>query len=143
MRYYFLKVPYQIIQELHKKKFKKFRQPTSSSNVNSLEDAVGFHFIRQPEVNSTFNEGALTINSFEAYYPDEETLEDIEGFKALAMIVVDKSYNGKEFLMSDVFFAEDIVKDSDRIEISLTDFGDKICVVYVDIYGNEFREVLK
>ena len=143
VRYYFLKVPYQIIQELHKKKFKKFRQPTSSSNINTLEDAVGFHFIRQPEVDSTFKEGTLTIDSFEAYYPDEETLEDLEGFKALAMIVVDKSYNGKEFLMSDVFFAEDIVKDSDKIEILLTDFGDKICVVYVDIYGNEFREVLK
>ena len=33
VRYYFLKVPYQIIKELHKVEFKKFRQPQSKSNV--------------------------------------------------------------------------------------------------------------
>tara|TARA_R110000868_G_scaffold353150_5_gene614391 strand:+ start:1991 stop:4042 length:2052 start_codon:yes stop_codon:yes gene_type:complete len=142
VRYYFLKVPYQIIQELHKEKFKKFRQPTSSNNVNSLENAVGFHFIRQPEVKSKFVDDKLIITSFEAYYPDEDTLEDIPGFKALAMIVVDTNYNEKEFLMTDVYFAEDIISDQKAIEIKFQSFGKKICVVYIDIYGNEFREVL-
>jgi len=142
VRYYFLKVPYQIIQELHKEKFKKFRQPTSSSNVNSLENAVGFHFIRQPEVVSKFEENKLILTSFEAYYPDEDTLEDMSGFSALAMIVVDTDYNEKEFLMTDVYFAEDIIRDKKTIEIKFKSFGNKICVVYVDIYGNEFREVL-
>lgn len=46
VRYYFLKVPYQIIKELHKVQFKKFRQPQSKRNVNDLDDAIGFHFIR-------------------------------------------------------------------------------------------------
>jgi len=35
-RYYFLKVPYQVIKELHKVQFKKFRQPQSKRNVNDL-----------------------------------------------------------------------------------------------------------
>ena len=68
VRYYFLKVPYQIIKELHKVEFKKFRQPQSKSNVNDLEDAVGFHFIRQPQVKSelkTKNEEVeIHINEF-------------------------------------------------------------------------------
>jgi site-specific DNA-methyltransferase (adenine-specific)/adenine-specific DNA-methyltransferase len=50
VRYYFLKVPYQIIKELHRRDFKKFRQPQSKGNVNDLEDAVGFHFMREPKV---------------------------------------------------------------------------------------------
>ncbi len=142
VRYYFLKVPYQIIQELHKEKFKKFRQPTSSSNINSLENAVGFHFIRQPEVRSTFENRNLIITSFEAYYPDEETLEEMSGFKALAMLIIDADYNGKEFLMTNVYFAEEIVNDNDIVTVNLPTGGQKICVVYIDIYGNEFREVL-
>ena len=141
VRYYFLKVPYQIIQELHKEKFKKFRQPTSSSNVNSLENAVGFHFIRQPEVKSSFDDGVITIKAFKAYYPDEDTLEDIPGLEALAMVVVDKNYNGNEFLMSDVFFAADIVNEDGQAQISIKDCGSKVSAVYIDIYGNEFREV--
>lgn len=143
VRYYFLKVPYQIIQELHKEKFKKFRQPTSSSNVNSLENAVGFHFIRQPEVTSSFKDNIITIENFKAYYPDEDTLEDIPGLKALAMVVIDKNYNGKEFLMSDVFFASDIVNKDEKAEIVLKKNGAQVCAVYIDIYGNEFREVFK
>ncbi len=141
VRYYFLKVPYQIIQELHKEKFKKFRQPTSSSNVNSLENAVGFHFIRQPEVKSSFEDGVITIEAFKAYYPDEDTLEDIPGLEALAMVVVDKNYNGNEFLMSDVFFAADIIDEDGQAQVSLKDCGSKVSAVYIDIYGNEFREV--
>ena len=50
VRYYFLKVPYHIIKELHKVQFKKFRQPQSKKNVNDLDDAIGFHFMKQPEV---------------------------------------------------------------------------------------------
>ncbi|WP_340200722.1 site-specific DNA-methyltransferase [Ascidiimonas sp. W6] len=141
VRYYFLKVPYQIIQELHKEKFKKFRQPTSSSNVNSLENAVGFHFIRQPEVKSSFDKGTITIEAFKAYYPDEDTLEDIPGLEALAMVVVDKDYNGKEFLMSDVFFAADIIDENGQAQVAIEDCGSKVSAVYIDIYGNEFREV--
>ena len=141
IRYYFLKVPYQIIQELHKEKFKKFRQPKSSSNVNSLENAVGFHFIRQPEVKSSFDNGVITIEAFKAYYPDEDTLEDIPGLEALAMVVVDKNYNGNEFLMSDVFFAADIIDEDGQAQVSIEDFGSKVSAVYIDIYGNEFREV--
>lgn len=148
VRYYFLKVPYQIINELHKAKFKKFRQPTSKSNINSLEDAVGFHFIRQPEVKSSFSDGILKISEFSAYYPDEETGEDIPSFEALAMIIVDKNYDGEDFVMSEAFFSEDLLKkgkdkDNDNIQIRLNNYGESIGVVYVDIYGNEFREELK
>ena len=164
VRYYFLKVPYQIIKELHKVQFKKFRQPQSKRNVNDLDDAVGFHFIRQPEVESRLKVNKeiieIQITKFLSNYLEEETEKEVENFESLAMVLIDKDYNGKEFVMDEFYFAEDLLpkkkeeeteeeikqelKQLKKIPISLNkqDCGDKIMIVYVDIYGNEFKEVL-
>lgn len=164
VRYYFLKVPYQIIKELHKVQFKKFRQPQSKRNVNDLDDAIGFHFIRQPDVESRFIKNGknteLQITKFLSNYLEEDTGMDLGNFESLAMVLVDKDYNGKEFVMDEFYFAEDLLpkkkeeeteeeikqelKQLKKIPISLNkqDCGDKIMIVYVDIYGNEFKEVL-
>lgn len=164
VRYYFLKVPYQIIKELHKVQFKKFRQPRSKRNVNDLDDAVGFHFIRQPEVESRLKVNKeiieIQITKFLSNYLEEETEKEIENFESLAMVLIDKDYNGKEFVMDEFYFAEDLLpkkkeeeteeeikqelKQLKKIPIPLNkqDCGDKIMVVYVDVYGNEFKEIL-
>ncbi len=178
VRYYFLKVPYQIIKELHKVQFKKLRQPQSKSNVNDLEDAIGFHFIRQPEVKSKVEERkdkvALRIAKFYSQYSEEESHEELDNFESLAMVLVDLKYNSETFLMTDYFFADDLISgakkknteeefeedveeivDEEKIrntlkgqkeiklEFAKKDCGKEIVVVYVDIYGNEFREILK
>lgn len=168
-RYYFLKVPYQIIKELHKVQFKKFRQPQSKRNVNDLDDAIGFHFIRQPEVESKLvKKGGnmeIHITKFLSNYLEEETDSELKNFESLAMALIDNDYNDREFVMDEFYFAEDLLpkkkktekeddqnedeikedlKRLDRLVIPLNkdDCGDKIMVVYVDIYGNEFKEVL-
>ena len=157
-------MPYQIIKELHKVQFKKFRQPQSKRNVNDLDDAIGFHFIRQPEVESKLKVNGKTaeiqITKFLSNYLEEETGKDLENFESLAMVLVDKDYNGKEFVMDEFYFAEDLLpkkkeeetedeikkelKHLKKISIPLNkeDCGDRIMAVYVDIYGNEFKEVL-
>lgn len=166
LRFYFLKVPYQIIKELHKVQFKKFRQPQSKKNVNDLEDAIGFHFIRQPEVTSklTFDGSTVNIhiNKFFSDHTEEETGKSLNNFESLAMIFIDYDYNGKEFVMDEFFFAEDLLpkrkktsqavddikeqlKEQKEITLKLkkTQCGKKIMIVYTDIYGNEFKEVLQ
>lgn len=163
-RYYFLKVPYQIIKELHKVQFKKLRQPQSKKQINDLDEAIGFHFVRQPEVKSevkaTKDKVALKIKKFESAYAQDELGEKLKNFESLAMVLVDLKYNGDQFLMSEYFFAQDLIGKKDdeeqddeqirkelekRKEITL-DFdrkkcGNQIMVIYVDIYGNEFREI--
>lgn len=168
IRYYFLKVPYHIIQELHKVDFKKFRQPQSKNKVNDLEDAVGFHFMRQPEVEATIEGNELVIKKFKSLFSEEETGKEMENFESLAMILIDENFNGKDFVMSKFEFAEDLIKikkhkqetaDSKNdlfaeqlreelkhqqdIRLKINPSTDKIFVVYVDIYGNEFKEELK
>ncbi|WP_317911784.1 DNA methyltransferase [Clostridioides difficile] len=48
-RYYFLKVPYEMIEELHKTPFTKSRQPRSKDDVNDIEEMKGFQFIYTPD----------------------------------------------------------------------------------------------
>lgn len=56
-RYYFLKVPYEMIEELHKTPFTKSRQPRSKDDVNDIEEMKGFQFIYTPEVECVFKNG--------------------------------------------------------------------------------------
>lgn len=168
VRYYFLKVPYQIIKELHKVQFKKFRQPQSKSQINDLDDAVGFHFIRQPEVKSEIevleDKVILKIKKFESAYSQNEDGEKLKNFESFAMLLVDLNYDCERFMMTDYFFAldllnhktgdgeeeseeeikEELKKQKEIIrEFSKDGCGKQIMAIYVDIYGNEFREVFK
>jgi len=167
VRYYFLKVPYQIIKELHKVDFKKFRQPQRKSNVNDLEDAIGFHFIRQPHIKSKLvsSKGQIKIYIQEFYsdFTEEETGNDMDNFESLAMVLIDRNYNGEAFEMDDYFFAEDLLPNKNNksnepeedlkkelkqqkeivIPLNKKDCGKKIMIVYIDIYGNEFKESLR
>jgi len=167
VRYYFLKVPYQIIKELHKVQFKKFRQPQSKNQINDLDEAIGFHFIRQPEVKSEIkklkDKVVLKIKKFESAYSQDETGEKLKNFESLAMLLVDLNYDGEKFMMTNYFFAQDLLnhKPSDKEEseeeikkelkkqkeiikeFPKKDCGEEIMAIYVDIYGNEFKEVFK
>jgi|SRR5665648_262133 len=164
VRYYFLKVPYQIIKELHKVQFKKFRQPQSKSQINDLDEAIGFHFIRQPEVKSEIkklkDKIVLKIKKFESAYSQDEAGEKLKNFESLAMLLVDLNYDGEKFMMTNYFFAQDLLnskkneKEESEEEIKKKlieqkeiikefpekDCGKQIMAIYVDIYGNEFRE---
>jgi len=169
VRYFFLKVPYHIIRELHKAPFKKFRQPQSKSNVNDLEDAIGFHFMRQPDVKSEWKEKGeeyhIAIKKFLSDFSEEETERDMENFESLAMVLIDKDFDGETFDMDTYYFAEDLLpkkkrkvdeEETENIKEELKhtnqillppipkkECGKRIMLVYVDIYGNEFKEEFK
>ena len=144
VRYYFLKIPYQIIKELHPKDFAKIRQPKSKNKVNDLDNAIGFHFSLQPEVEATFENDTLVIKKFISNFREEETNKDLKNFESLSMVVIDNNYNEKDgFIMSDCIFSEDIESVQSTLQIPLQNTGDHICVIFIDIYGNEFKQVIK
>lgn len=143
IRYYFLKIPYQIIKELHPKDFAKIRQPKSKNKVNDLDNAIGFHFSLQPEVEAIFEDNNLIIKKFISNFREEETNKDLENFESLSMVVIDNDFNGTDFMMSDCIFSEDIESVKSTMQISLQNTGANICVIFIDIYGNEFKQVIK
>lgn len=149
IRYYFLKIPYQVIKELHQKDFKKFRQPKSKSDVNSLDESIGFSFNRTPSVNSSITQEndkvVISISDFTSEEPRSgKTVDErnLSGFELLSAIFIDRAYNGKEFIMTDTFFSNDIeiINNKAKIELDLSSVGDRIMIVYTDIFGNDLTE---
>lgn len=167
-RYYFLKIPYHVINELHKKPFIKVRQPQSKSRVNDIEEAVGFHFKRAPEVQAELKKEKdkikIIIKSFKTTeLQSSKTKEEksLDNFETLSVVFLDKTYNGKSFEMDDAFFADDLLPKKPKKEDELREYlkelsktgveisfkksevKDQIMIVFTDIYGNDFTQTFK
>jgi len=150
VRYYILRIPYSIINELHNKDFEAIKQPVDESQVNDTVDAVGFDFIRQPKVECTYSiekpEGQLLeyavikIKTFksEAMLKGASQLGNRE---SLSMVMVDFDYNGEVFNLDKVYYASEIEKNGWKVFLPKENFKDRIMIIYLDIYGNEYREV--
>ncbi len=159
-RYYILRIPYSIINELHHRDFEAIVQPVDEQHVNAIVDAVGFDFINAPKVACTyevrprkgglFNEAIITINTFEskALAKDAATKANRE---TLSMVLVDFDYphdknrQGKvaspPFELDAVYYANSIKGDDWEVRLPLEDVGSIVMLIFVDIYGNEYTEV--
>ncbi len=153
IKYYFLKIPYHIINELHKKPFVKTRQPQSKSRVNDIEEAVGFHFKRPPEVKAEIQKDKDKINLIIKSFKTNELQSDktkeeklFEDFETLSAVFIDKTYNGKSFEMDEAFFNDELKKLSQNvIEISFkaNEVKEQLMVIFTDIFGNDFTQTFK
>jgi hypothetical protein len=143
-RFFFLRIPYSVIAELHKKAFSDLRQPTSEGRTNAAVDAVGFDFIQPPNVSCRFishdDTLEMQVETFEseafAAVPSTENIAD------LAMVLVDYAYDDEVFNLRAVHFAEDLASHGWRFSIPRAAAGEQLMFVYVDLYGNEHREVV-
>lgn len=154
-RYYFLKVPYEMIEELHKTPFTKLRQPRSKNDINDIEEMKGFQFIYTPDV-----ECKLEMNKKNSILKVSKFISNplngckTDNFATLSSIFVNYNYNGKEFLMDDVRFWNEIesTKKEDKdtrvnyykesptsIEWKIPTklLGNNIVFIFTDIYGND------
>jgi adenine-specific DNA-methyltransferase len=165
IKYYFLKIPYQVIRELHNTDFKKLKQPQSANQINDLEEAVGFHFIRQPEVKSEItrinDKWFVRLTKFMSDYSFDEEGTILSNFESLSMVLVDNNpaENDSQFIMTDYFFAQDLIKKTEKeiqemderdirnelitkkqILVPIQPIDQQVRCIYIDIYGNEFIE---
>lgn len=154
VRYYILRIPYSVIDELHKQTFIRPLQPTSAKGINQNIDQVGFDFIHPPNVKSVYlrrkpkdklvnDELIIQIKEFEAIQRAKEPIEFKDSKDALSMVLIDKDYDDNNFNMTDYLFADDIKKEKYTIRISASGVGQQICIIYLDIFGNERIEVKK
>lgn len=153
VRYYALRIPYSIIHELHQREFTALKQPADEMAVNDTVDAVGFDFIRSPELDymvaaskrkgELLSEGVIRIKTFKS----EAVVRDA-GKKAnretLSMVMLDYNFDKESdvFDLDAVFYAEAIQKADWEVRFPLESVGKQIMAVFVDIYGNEAREVI-
>lgn len=150
-RYYFLRIPYSIINEIHKTIFTRPFQPISKANLNDPVEAVGFDFVIPPEVKCGYylsqNKQKLTeelIIEIEHFEPIQLSKNPIN-FKdkeALSMIMIDDNYNDEFFKIAHYYFRQDLERENFKIRLIRENAGQKIMIIYLDVLGNEKREVL-
>ena len=148
-KFYFLKIPYQYIEELHQKPFAKVRQPKSKNEINEVDESIGFSFNHPPVVDArmikTSKNVSIIIENFDCKEPisgRRKNEKDLSSFETLSAVFVDAQYDGNAFKMTDVFFSEELKIEKGKIIIELeTDMVDKkIMAVFTDIFGNDFSE---
>lgn len=151
--YTILRVPNSIIAYIREKNFTRLDQPRTPDDINQTIDAVGFDFIYPPRVKSVYSVSKPKENLIESEYSikikDFEPIQlgsKIVEFKdstaeSLAMIMIDFDYDGETFQMDKYWFGSDIAKNDFKISF-YDEIGDKIMIIYLDIFGNEKKEVL-
>jgi len=151
VRYYALRIPYSFINELHQRQFSALAQPSDESAVNATVDAVGFDFIQPPTVvwsasvgkreGSLILEACIQVKEFESR-AKVRGAEKKGGIETLSTILIDCDYNGEIFNLDLVFFAHELMENGARAWFPVEKLGDKIMIVFMDIYGNEATEVV-
>ena len=154
-KYFVLRIPYSIIDELHRKGFTHIKQPIREADVNDTIDAVGFDFIQIPDVECEYfiedkkgqaeiangnKEAAIKIEKFKSNILSKKPLE-FENRETLSMVMVDYNYGGEVFDFDDVFYAEDLKKNEWEVRFDADKIAGQMMIIYIDIFGNEKREV--
>lgn len=147
-KYFVLRIPYSIIDELHRKGFAPIKQPVSEMDVNDTIDAVGFDFIQIPEVECRYSldkkskECVIKIKKFESKIISKKPLK-FKNLETLSMVMLDYDHDGKVFDFDEVFYAEDLKQKKYEIRFDSSKIDGQMMIIYLDIFGNEKREVKK
>lgn len=151
VRYYALRIPYSVINELHHREFKALKQPNDETAVNDTVDAVGFDFIQPPRIDWTaslkkrkgqlLEECCLKIRKFgsRARLRGKDTKGGLETF---SMLMLDFDYDGGVFDLDAVFYAHELETDKWQAWLQAESVGQNVMAVFIDIYGNEARELI-
>jgi site-specific DNA-methyltransferase (adenine-specific)/adenine-specific DNA-methyltransferase len=154
VRYYALRIPYSIIHELHRREFTALKQPSDEMAVNDTVDAVGFDFIRTPELKyktgtekpkgEFFEYGVIKVETFKSDAVVREPFRKKGNLETLSMVILDFDYDetAKIFDFDEVHYADAIEKAGWKVRFRSDQLGKKMMVVFLDIYGNEARVLL-
>jgi len=154
VRYYALRIPYSIIHELHRREFAALKQPSDEMAVNDTVEAVGFDFIRTPELKYTtgcqtprgelFEYAVIKIGTFKSDAVVREPFKKRGNLETLSMVMLDFDYDEdtKVFDLDAVYYAEALEKDGWKVRFRKDQLGKKMMAVFLDIYGNEARVLI-
>jgi DNA modification methylase len=152
VRYYALRIPYSIIHELHQREFTALKQPADELAVNDTVEAVGFDFIRTPELDyecgggkrkgELLAEAFVSIKTFKSEAVVREPMRKKGNRETLSMVMLDYDYQADVFDLDAVFYADAMEKAGWEVRFPLESLGQQVMAVFVDIYGNEARELI-
>lgn len=131
-----LSFPYKILEEASRN-FQLTEQPSSSANINDLVSSVGFYFNEKVELGIERTDEGLKITNFVTPILDKDK-NHYEGLDGLAMLLIDKDYDGVTFRIEEAIYKKDIAEDG---ALKVKDLSDSIAIIAVDKHGNESKLV--
>jgi site-specific DNA-methyltransferase (adenine-specific)/adenine-specific DNA-methyltransferase len=151
VRYYAMRIPYSIINELHRREFTALLQPRDERAVNDTVDAIGFDFIQPPKVEWTLgikrregqllNEAFLKIKKFESRARLRN--EDVYGGpETLSMLMIDYDYKDGVFDFDAAFYNNELEAGGWQAHFPHESIGENLMAVFIDIHGNEARHLI-
>lgn len=151
IRYYALRIPYSMIQELHRRDFEAVLQAREEGNVNDIQEAYGFSFMVAPEVvweamsekarDELFPFAVLKTKKFTSKAIIKGS-EKQGSFETLSMLMIDLDYDGNIFDLDIALYGEELEKSKWTARFSHDDIGEQIMAVWVDHHGNESKAVI-
>lgn len=154
VRYYALRIPYSIIHELHRREFTALKQPADELAVNDTVEAVGFDFIRTPEleykvglekpIGELFENAFIQVKTFRSEAVVREPYQKKGNRETLSMVMLDFDYDEESqvFDLDEVQYADAIEKAGWKVSFRPDLLGRKMMAVFLDIYGNEARVLI-
>lgn len=151
VRYYALRIPYSVIEELHRRGFSTLRQPDGAKAVNDLVDAVGFDFVEPPTVgwdarleqpeNEIFEHAVLETLDFESRWRSKGQILT-GGIETMSMLMLDFDYDGQVFNLAKVVYADALGANGLKATWRPEETGEFVAAIWVDIHGNEsFKKI--
>lgn len=135
VRYYALRIPYTMIQELHSRDFKSVLQAREEGNVNDIQEAYGFSFMVAPEVGwkarvetqkeDLFTHAVLETKTFVSKVRIKGT-EREGGMETLATLMVDLQYDGKVFDLDKALYGEELEHAKWTVRFDPDDVGGRV-----------------
>ncbi len=154
-KYYILRIPYSIIEEIHDRGFERIKQPVNEKDVNDTVESVGFDFIQIPIVECRYikenrenkeffnikeDKYIIKIDRFESRILSRKPVH-FENIETLSMVMLDYDFDGEVFDLDEVFYAEDLKKIDYEVRFDKEKVKGDIMIIYLDVFGNEKREV--
>jgi|TARA_Y100000310_G_scaffold334059_1_gene412911 site-specific DNA-methyltransferase (adenine-specific)/adenine-specific DNA-methyltransferase len=145
VRYYALRIPYSIIHELHQREFTALKQPS---------DELAFDFVRSPELKYSvgvnqrngelLKEAFIRVTTFKSEAAVREPMRKRGNRETLSLLMLDYDFDTKSdvFDLDTVFYAEEMEKNRWEARFPVEPIGEHVMAVFVDIYGNEARELI-
>lgn len=146
--FFILRIPYSVIEALHQRRFEKLRQPSDAAAINDPIDAFGFDFVRPPEVAASFTVAPNVLRAeIKSFFrgdldPDDHDSAENAGRDDLAMVMLDRDYDGDVFQISDYWFGEALADEDWKFSMPLAECGERLLVIYIDTHGNERRDAI-
>lgn len=129
-----LSFPYKILEEASRN-FQLTEQPSSADNINDLVSSVGFYFNEEVDIGAERDKQGIKITRFVTSILNAEG-NHYDGLNGLAMILLDKDYDGNTFRIEEAIYHKDI---SEEGVCKVSGLTDKIALIAVDKHGNESK----